>query len=792
VGPLREGEREKLLDLLLRLSDIENLLGWLLLSNPPGVHRSIYWHLIDARAAIDNAIQIVDDDVLKFPDLTYAQTADVLLRSHRNLIHARADIDNIINNIFQTDDYSVAPFFIENARRVAASLLANDLPTLREHAQARLGSSYGGLESYPPRPGVLGPDELEGIGVPKGLKEEPEVRDRGIELEPDALESLESPRPPAERVVNVGFALPAQADVPIAPTMPLASTALYYFWLEVGDLIEGSIEEAPTPLPVELLPPAARLKVALFAFADELQISSGADIGELQIMPDGAVRVARSAVQPDGIAPGAELLTRRLFFAVRTPGRAGTYRLRCNIYYEQILVQSRVIYARVMRHPHQVERALRSLTDYTLTRSLRPELLARSAPHRLSILLNQNDDGTHSFRFFGEHEFKNDASFDGQELEDLIKQARGAFSLAAWGDEQPWQEGKQYRYSGARNLEQLRADLTRFAIRGYRIYDAIINRLAGGAAGADALATLMNAPGLIQIALKESARYVLPAGLIYDYGLDTSADLASYTLCPAFLAGLDAATALEELGCFKGACPNRGADTIICPSGFWGYRHSLGLPLSVATAADAPPEIVFQQGPQIAVSFSTDKNFVLWPDHQKTLKQLHPNLDWKPADTRDKTFQVLKEAKPHLVYFYCHGGVVNTIPFIQVGALTERGITRDNLRYKKIRWDTPRPLVFINGCHTTALAPEIALELISAFVENAGAAGVIGTEITIFEPLACRFAEECLRRFIAGMPIGQAVRGARLALLKAGNPLGLTYIPFVIAGLRLVEHAGGA
>ena len=40
--------------------------------------------------------------------------------------------------------------------------------------------------------------------------------------------------------------------------------------------------------------------------------------------------------------------------------------------------------------------------------------------------------------------------------------------------------------------------------------------------------------------------------------------------------------------------------------------------------------------------------------------------------------------------------------------------------------------------------------------------------------------------FMAGQSIGAAVRGARLALLKQGNPLGLIYIPFVVPGLRLI------
>jgi hypothetical protein len=96
--------------------------------------------------------------------------------------------------------------------------------------------------------------------------------------------------------------------------------------------------------------------------------------------------------------------------------------------------------------------------------------------------------------------------------------------------------------------------------------------------------------------------------------------------------------------------------------------------------------------------------------------------------------------------------------------------------------------VFINGCNTTSLEPKAAFDFVSSFVQEVHAAGVIGTEITVFEPLARAFAEAALERFLNGAPIGEAVRQARLSLLKDGNPLGLVYVPFVIGSLRLVSQ----
>ena len=140
------------------------------------------------------------------------------------------------------------------------------------------------------------------------------------------------------------------------------------------------------------------------------------------------------------------------------------------------------------------------------------------------------------------------------------------------------------------------------------------------------------------------------------------------------------------------------------------------------------------------------------------------------------------------MYFYCHGGIAKSVPYIQVGDPNSPGLDRTFLRAYKICWRVTRPLVFVNGCHTAAEEPEIALDFVSAFVENAYAAGVIGTEITVFESLARRFAEGFFRRLLAGIPIGEAMRNTRLDLLKERNPLGLAYTPFVLAGLRLSQQ----
>jgi hypothetical protein len=175
----------------------------------------------------------------------------------------------------------------------------------------------------------------------------------------------------------------------------------------------------------------------------------------------------------------------------------------------------------------------------------------------------------------------------------------------------------------------------------------------------------------------------------------------------------------------------------------------------------------------------------LLEDHVKRLKGIRKDAEWFCAASRNRVMEGLWN-HPHVVYFYCHGHIAGGSPYLQIGTPEEAEfIYRKDFGRLESAWRDVRPLVFINGCQTTAADPLGAYSLSQQVVVNARGAGAIGTEIMVFEPLASAFAEECLRRFLAGESIGWAIRNARLKLLADGNPLGLVYIPFAVAGLQL-------
>lgn len=599
------------------------------------------------------------------------------------------------------------------------------------------------------------------------------------------------------RTVNTGFAPSVEADSPLDPKTPLLPAQSYCFWLDIGLPTLHSIEITPATIP-DYVPPKARLVVAIFPFDGEIEITPGADVGELELQEDGTARVLRQPDPTVQTVSDRDILDRRLLFPVRAPAKEGIFRLRCNIYYQQILIQSRLVKATVAGDGLLRDGALQSQIDYALSHTLWADHLRGLAPQRLSILLNSNGDGTHTLSFLGAKGvelFKNSAVIPATELKLPIENARKALWKASWGEEKPWKEGggQTYRYlnSSEANIGRLEEDLISLAIRGYLLYDAIIDKFSKSGSRSDELARLMLNPGMVQVAIRDSPTQILPAALFYDYPLDTQAD--GHKLCEAFVAALNSSTPLEKAPCFNGSCPHSKRDAsgkpdgYVCPSGFWGFRHSLGFPTSLPEGRDVPPEIVMDEGPQLVVGVAT--NLDRLEMHMKALREIRTDIGWHYSENRQEILDNLKKSKSHLVYFYCHGGVTaNSVPYLQVGdGKGNDFIDGSNLRAFNVTWVGPQPLVFINGCHTTALDPEMAINLVAKFI-SAGSAGVIGTETTIFEPLACTFAEACLGEFLKDKSsIGDAIRTARLKLLKECNPLGLIYTPFVIPSLHVKE-----
>lgn len=614
-----------------------------------------------------------------------------------------------------------------------------------------------------------------------------------------AAPMAEPPPPPAAsppperpaREVETGFSPAESPGEPLSSQTPLQPEAEYLFWFGIGADTGASIETTPTPTPADL-PDHAQLTVQLFPFDEEIELI-GPTRGEVELMPDGRARVSRDAA----VAPSwVESQDGLLFFRVRAGERTGVQRLRCSLYHGSTLLQSRLVSCQVGGEADPERPALIADLDYALATSLDLDSLEQVPAHELSLMINGSDGpvaaASHQFSFFsdGEEPLVANASLGAHEIARAIEATRGALRLASWDTEAEWVDGQNsYRYECNPGKQgDFEQDLITMALRGHRLYVSITRELSEGGATRAALREAMRKPGRIQIASAASGLYV-PAALFYDQPLESAPSAESksrFRLCEEFLAALDGAAPLEEARCLRESCPNHDERHVVCPSGFWGYRHEIGWPVG----GEAPLTRVDLDGePRLAIGVSTDSRLEHREEH---IEQVLAMGAGAVAESREAFRDLVKSASPHLVYLYCHGGVTaaEKVPFLVLGPPESDGLDSAYLVDEGIAWGDPppRPLVFINGCHTTALGPDQLGDLVGGFVKDANAIGIVGTEVTIFEPLARAFGEDMLASFLDGtMTIGAAIRRARFDLLRARNPLGLVYVPFVAADTRLVR-----
>ena len=268
-------------------------------------------------------------------------------------------------------------------------------------------------------------------------------------------------------------------------------------------------------------------------------------------------------------------------------------------------------------------------------------------------------------------------------------------------------------------LEQLEKDLIKLAVRGWNLYADIFKALTG-MERKELIQLMLEPKGPVQIALKHSPSQVLPAALFYDYPLDANNPDKPLKLCDAFISSLEGKIPLDKTPCFQGKCPHYEERDYVCPSGFWGFRHILGLPVSLDKGT-VTTEIPFNKELEIVVG-GEYKSLQKTGQHLANLRAIGENLDLHAPPTRNKILEELENTKAQLIYFYCHGGYVaaTKTSFLQVD---EGVITGSDLLAHDISWEDPlHPLVFINGCHTAALDPEQAYNLVEFFVGN-GCAG---------------------------------------------------------------------
>ena len=92
-----------------------------------------------------------------------------------------------------------------------------------------------------------------------------------------------------------------------------------------------------------------------------------------------------------------------------------------------------------------------------------------------------------------------------------------------------------------------------------------------------------------------------------------------------------------------------------------------------------------------------------------------------------------------------------------------------------------QPVVLLNMCQSAQVMPGLKHSFVQFFLQRR-ARSVIGTECPMTPVFAHPFSERLLREFLAGRPLGEALRRTRAHFMREGNPLGLAYTLHGMAG----------
>jgi hypothetical protein len=232
--------------------------------------------------------------------------------------------------------------------------------------------------------------------------------------------------------------------------------------------------------------------------------------------------------------------------------------------------------------------------------------------------------------------------------------------------------------------------------------------------------------------------------------------------------------------------PNEAID----PEGFWGFKHIIEyMPeFSSPRLIQFVPEIRINGDMTLGFVYNENLNQRIGNnvvEAQKAALKTLTNNDLHEYARREDLFALLNnpDTPEHILYFYCdaksylpneHGGIDSSKLILTDGDVELKDL------YAHSPTDQPplnnAPLVFLNACKSASMSPYIYHGLVP-YLLNRGVRGVIGTEIDTPAFFAAEFAQEFLKRFVAGgKQLGELLLEMRREyLFNKHNIMGLLY-----------------
>jgi hypothetical protein len=757
------------------------------------------------------------------PSSAPALDLDLLTRDlGSNLLAVQADTVSALHRAGQT----------EAARRILDSVL-HTAPGLLGRDRATLGNRLYRNSNVPvltvgrklqdalrfDSAQILGPDEPDTAIALSDISSS--LRDFGaVHTNPARVKSFSLAKPKAERpkievstrdrFVNVWLSSKEKGVIGKHDTLDPQHDFLLH--LTIGRKLAINAVENPVPVPVDKLPPdPAGHWLELVAVSGDFLLKrtryhmflpSRGEAFVCPCTPNQQHTCRDSERRLDLSLPVASPTIEKL---EKEGSRKGVRvaQLRIGVYFVKNLVQSLRLRARISKTAATGGRFGYSVRiDYSLTAPLFD--VTSLAARTLNILTNDNGDESHKMVFNGDEKDPVSFDIDGHKVSPAVTAARKtlwATGIKPYGGALGTQKQYQnlYNANNGKSKTDFIADLRTMANFGYLLWVTLFGGRPEDRQSVRAhLTSSTIRPAVIQISRIEHTEFMFPWAMIYDIPLESA---ANHDLCKCLDSWGKASASLDH-------CPyeqDSGRVNVICPFGFWGFKHIIELPPSMQRRRSLPVTISRSDPAhpaRVVMGISRELDSSVTTKHTKALRTF-ASFDLLPTDSLAEFKKALSKDQLEFVYFYCHGkrqdlpGSNASIPLLVVGEAKDfinppDIVTWQDSDWSKDHWKQTSPLVFINGCHTAELTPELLVDFVDTFI-GAYASGVVGTEIMLLQNPASEAAEKILSRLNArdrdGIygSVGQAVREMRLHFLNKGSLLGLAYTPYCCADLKLAS-----
>ena len=682
-----------------------------------------------------------------------------------------------------------APVSLKVAQLVAGELLRTEVGELSTEYLELPAGRLRRPDYVPPPPGqsrsvVYGawrrpdPEDLETRAVDEhaaavwwGLPDLVFDADTGERLDRPARlltrnRGAEDPRAVAARVLNVIMTVRTSRRIP--PGEPLESDASYRLtvWIAAHDehsIVANALEHL---FPDTLLPPSKvghRLQVT----AHGTDVTIHRPLRELYLPTHGA--------------------SPPISFGLKTPKDEGEGTVRLAIWHRRHLLQSALVDLRwgagvTPSHGARIDFSVSDLDD-----------VGRFPQRDVSLLVNETTSDVHRIIVNGASEKPFSVTLYERQMLDMLDAARAGLDEAHRDS-----KGRtRFRKDNSKAKDAFVTDLINLAHKGAALVQvAFPTRKQRGALLSDLRAASVERQGraVVQVCQASGSRLDFPWHLIYDIGLEALA-LGRERPC-RILDELWQPT--TEPSRIPAVCPYAGEHALntICPFGFWGFAHILELPPSTMDPSENLP-LCARDG-------ALTGPFAVVVSRRLDAKQTDAHLAQLPQSPRHDVYDTvpglkgaMDEPERELVYFYCHGGHLKLAAFEAPSPVLEIGkgqfVATGDINawaspeggWAPEHWEAVKPLIVINGCHTTDVSPARAADFVASFM-GAGAAGVVGTEVMMDQPVASEAGAALVRSIVVeGASVGGALQAMRRELLAKGNVMGLAYTAYCSASLTL-------